>query len=61
MSLSTLHPSPCVGGSYMHPLSSTISVNDLKLTRDDPWFNKTWMDGCSGCLIDMIDSKVSSW
>ena len=29
MSVSVLRPSPRVGGCYIHPLSDTVSVNDM--------------------------------
>ena len=59
-SVPTFCPSPSVGGWYIHPLSGTMFVNDMAWTREGMCPDRTYMDGCSRCLGDMINTWVSS-
>ena len=51
---------PHVGGWYMHPLSSTLSINDMTWAREDQCLDRTQMDGCLGCPNEMSDKWARS-
>ena len=55
-----LRPSPRVGGCYIHPLSSTVSVNDTAWAWESQCLDRTWMDGCSRNPDEMSDTWARS-
>ena len=55
-----LRPSPGVRGCYIHPLSGTVSVNDLAWAQEGLCLDRTQMDGCSESPNEMKDMRAHS-